>query len=165
MNKMKPTLLTPRAGKAAGAICILLGFGLVARADVLYVSDEGNPPPNVYNAGVIYEYASNGTRSAFATGLDSPIGLAFDSSGNLYVANSGGSGGSIEKFAPNGSSTIFALGTNPQGLNGPYGLAFDQVGNLYEADEAIGYIWTCLALRRYDVGQHSDRSATRLERS
>jgi hypothetical protein len=34
----------------------------------------------------IYEFTPGGTRSTFASGFE-PTGLAFDSSGNLFVAN------------------------------------------------------------------------------
>jgi len=53
-----------------------------------------------------------------------PDGLAFDSSGNLYVAN--GRGNTIEKFTPGGVGSVFATG-----LNYPYGSAFDKAGNLF----------------------------------
>ena len=63
-----------------------------------------------------------------STGLNGPVGLAFDASGNLFVANSGDN--TIEKFAPNGVGTVFAS----TGLNGPLGLAFDASGNLFVAN-------------------------------
>jgi sugar lactone lactonase YvrE len=50
--------------------------------------------------------------------------VAFDAAGNLFVANWGNS---IVKFAPNGTSSIFATA----GLNHPGGLAFDAFGNLF----------------------------------
>src|SRR6266700_920900 len=60
---------------------------------------------------------------AFATGLDTPQGLAFDQAGNLYVA----SGNSIMRFTPGGIGTVFA-GAD---LYAPIGLAFDTGGSLY----------------------------------
>ncbi len=42
------------------------------------------------------------------TGLNVPIGLAFDASGNLYVGNRGN--GTIEKFDPSGNASVFATG-------------------------------------------------------
>jgi uncharacterized repeat protein (TIGR03803 family) len=53
-----------------------------------------------------------------------PLGLAFDSSGNLYVANY--SGNTVTKFAP--GATFF---TGILGATGPVPLAFDNSGNLY----------------------------------
>src|SRR5882724_7745777 len=83
--------------------------------------------------GTIYKFAPDGTWSIFATGLNDPEGLAFDSAGYLFVADSGtGSGdGKIYKFAPDGTRSIFATG-----LNFPYGLACDSAGNLFEAEYA-----------------------------
>ena len=61
-------------------------------------------------------------------GLSGPAGLAFDSSGNLYVANH--SNDTISKVTPSGSVSTFAS----VGLSGPDGLAFDASGNLYVAN-------------------------------
>ena len=54
-----------------------------------------------------------------------PMGLAFDSSGNLYVSNQGAN--TISKLDPSGNESIFVS----SGLNQPMGLAFDSGGNLY----------------------------------
>ena len=55
--------------------------------------------------------------------------LAFDASGNLYVANEGN--GTVSEFAP-GSTTPTATLT---GLSYPVALAFDASGNLYVAND------------------------------
>jgi len=88
--------------------------------------------------GTIYKFAPDGTWSIFATGLNDPEGLAFDSAGYLFVADSGtGSGdGKIYKFAPDGTRSIFATG-----LNFPFGLACDSGGNLFESDLVNGTIY------------------------
>ncbi len=91
------------------------------------------------NTNSIYKFTVSGSSSTFATGLSSPAGLAFDGSGNLFVANYnyGTIGaGTIFKFAPSGSSSTFATG-----LSGPGGLAFDSSGNLFEADSLSGTIY------------------------
>jgi DNA-binding beta-propeller fold protein YncE len=60
-------------------------------------------------------------------GRNAPKGMAFDSAGNLFVANS--DTGRIFKFTPNGSRSTFA-----SGLTHPFGIAFDNTGNLFVAE-------------------------------
>jgi sugar lactone lactonase YvrE len=59
-------------------------------------------------------------------GSDAPKGLAFDSSGNLFVARN--TTGTIVKFTPDGHRSTFA-----SGLIEPVGLAFDAADNLFIA--------------------------------
>ena len=61
-------------------------------------------------------------------GIDAPDALAFDSKGNLFVANYGGD--TVSEFAP-GRATPTATLT---GLNLPDALAFDSKGNLFVAN-------------------------------
>jgi uncharacterized protein YecT (DUF1311 family)/sugar lactone lactonase YvrE len=70
--------------------------------------------------------ASTPTPAATAISLDSARGLAFDSNGNLLVADSGT--GTILKFTPEGTLSTFA-----SGLTDPRSLAFDGKGNLFVA--------------------------------
>ena len=82
--------------------------------------------------GNIDEFTPNGVRSIFASGLTSPFALAFDSGGNLFVADGGNENagsGAVYKFTPAGVRTTFALG-----LSVPAGLAFDSAGNLFVAE-------------------------------
>jgi uncharacterized protein YecT (DUF1311 family)/sugar lactone lactonase YvrE len=69
---------------------------------------------------------STPTPTATAISLDSAHGLAFDSNGNLLVADSGT--GTILKVTPEGTQSTFA-----SGLNAPRSLAFDGKGNLLVA--------------------------------
>jgi hypothetical protein len=55
---------------------------------------------------LILEYAPNGTASTFATGINSVRGLAFDTTGALFLADV--LGGNILKFTPGGSVSVFA---------------------------------------------------------
>ena len=73
---------------------------------------------------------SSSTRSTFASGLREPVGLAFDATGNLFVANQSSlpptCDATIYKFAPDGTQSTFYTG-----LNSPVGLAFDGAGYLF----------------------------------
>src|SRR5208283_3001483 len=62
-----------------------------------------------------------------SAGLNTPLGLAFDSSGNLYVANY--KGNTISKVTPDG--TVSTLIDASGGLSEPVGLTFDSSGALY----------------------------------
>lgn len=73
---------------------------------------------------------------AFATNLNNPWGLAFDSSGNLYVSSSGDE--LVYRFTPGGYGSIFSYGISL--LSDPRGLAFDSGGNLYVANAGNGTI-------------------------
>lgn len=71
-------------------------------------------------SGNIYEFAPNGVRSTFATGLNGVFSLAFDNGGNLFASV----GSVIYTFTPEGVRSTFATG-----LGGA--LAFDSAGNLF----------------------------------
>jgi uncharacterized protein (TIGR03437 family) len=91
-----------------------------------------------------YGFAGDGG-PANAAVLNHPVGLAFDSAGNLYIGDSNNN--RIRKVAPNGIITTVAGNGNPgfsgdggpainAELNEPFGIAFDPYGNLYIADSA-----------------------------
>jgi sugar lactone lactonase YvrE len=67
------------------------------------------------------------------------MGIAIDSSGNVYAAEYGYN--TIEEFDPNGVGTVFAQGGY---LFNPDALAFDGSGNLYVAN------WGSDAVIRFD---------------
>jgi sugar lactone lactonase YvrE len=109
------------------ALAALLAWQITnspARADTLYVSRD-------FPGDAVLEIDSaTGHVTTFAsTGLSQPQGLAFDSAGNLYVANAGNN--TIEEFTPGGVGSVFASGA---ALSTPVGLAFDSAGNLYVAN-------------------------------
>lgn len=74
----------------------------------------------------LYKYNSQGTRTTLASDLDTPLGLAVDSSGAVYEADFGSQ--QIYRFAPNGSRTLFS-----SGLSVPR-LAIDTNDTLYGED-------------------------------
>jgi sugar lactone lactonase YvrE len=103
--------------------CLGFCLGLTAvsaRAETVYVS--------TFNGNTIESFDSNGNGSIFATatsGLDDPYGLAVDSQGDLYAANTGNR--TIEEFTPNGQGSVFAN----LGAYEPFDLVLDSHGDLY----------------------------------
>lgn len=89
------------------------------------MSASGSPTPQV-------------TLSANGSSLNGPIAVAFDPSGNMWVANGGGN--TVVEFTPaqlaaSGSPVpVVTLSDSAGSLNGPVELAFDASGNLWVAD-------------------------------
>jgi DNA-binding beta-propeller fold protein YncE len=98
------------------AVCGLLLAGYGAQAQNLFVGD--------YATETIIKYSGT-TPSTFATGMDYPTGLAFDSSGDLFEGDQ--FSGNIYEWVGAGSTrTTFA-----SGLNQPGPMAFNAAGNLF----------------------------------
>ena len=85
----------------------------------------------VYFSGndIIRSITPPGPATTFATlpPYTNPQGLAFDTSGNLFVVG----GGNVRKITPGGAVSLFA--TLPPGYFGGYGMAIDAANNLYVA--------------------------------
>ncbi len=102
----------------ATLLCFYLSIAC-ADAQYIYVANWGD--------NTIAKLDANGSGSVFAhIPINNFSGLAFDHSGNLYVASSN----SIVRFDPNGNSFVFANSY----LSTPAGLAFDTNGNLFVAN-------------------------------
>jgi sugar lactone lactonase YvrE len=103
------------------------------------------------NTGIITTIAGTSSQAGFAGDcgpatqalLNTPVGLAFDSNGNLFIADSGNNRirrvdprGTITTVAGNGSAAFSGDGgpATSASLNSPYGVAVDANGNLYIAD-------------------------------
>ena len=83
LTHFKKTKILRNIFLSLGAIFAL---AITAHAQNLYVS--ANCPicgTAVFTS--IFEYTPDGTQSTYATGLDHPRGLAFDSIGNLFAAD------------------------------------------------------------------------------
>ncbi|MDD5140817.1 MAG: PEP-CTERM sorting domain-containing protein [Verrucomicrobiales bacterium] len=91
-------------------------FGLaVNSAGSLFVSEQAS-------GGNIYEYTPGGVQSTFVSGLAGPAGLAFDSAGNLWVADNLGI--RINEYSPDGTLITHY---DPPGVLYPSYLAFQPV--------------------------------------
>jgi len=113
-------------------IAFIVGFMLVGAVSVnaqdLLVScqsTDGN--------GAVYNIASaHATPTALYSGMGNPTGLAYDSSGNLFVGSIGvnryltSGQGAIYQITPGGNKSTYA-----SGLDGPMGLVFGSGGYLY----------------------------------
>ncbi len=94
-------------------------------------------------AGTGNPYGSSGDGGPATSAEVNPVGLAVDTTGNLYIANGSASvrkvsasTGIITKFAGNGYPGYFGDGGSATiaQLQVPQGIAFDASGNLYIAD-------------------------------
>jgi len=116
--------------------------GAGARADTLYISYSNSDSyvEKYTSAGVSGVNTDDGPLQSTTTDTATPNGIAFDSSGNLYVAND--ANGTITEFAPNGNY----LGVYASGLNQPAAMAFDQYGDLYVVDAPNGEVGTVMKI-------------------
>jgi len=141
-------------GGAATAAQLMPQGVAVDSAGNLYIADTQNNRIRKVSNGVITTVAGNGTRGfsgdngpATSAQLNWPQGVAMDSAGNLYIADSYNSrirkvsGGVITTFSGIGGAYT---GNPSNGDNGPassaqlrfpVGVAVDSAGNLYIADE------------------------------
>jgi uncharacterized protein (TIGR03437 family) len=126
----------------------------VDSAGNVYISDLANNRVRKLSNGTITTFAGGGSSlgdngPAASAMLSSPHGLAVDSGGNVYVADTGNnrirkvSNGVITTVAGNGMCCVLAGDNGPAisaVLNGPTGVAVDPAGNLYIADEGNGVV-------------------------
>jgi uncharacterized protein (TIGR03437 family) len=115
----------------------------------LYIADTSNQRIRKVTNGVITTVAGNGAYGYSGDGgpatsaqLDAPYGVAVDSAGSLYIADSANnvirkvSNGVITTVAGNGAYGYSGDGgpATSARLYGPSGVAVDSAGNLYIAD-------------------------------
>ena len=135
-------------GTGIAASFLRPGYAAFDSSGNLFVSDSGNHKiRRVTPAGAVSTFAGSGTPGSddgtgTAASFSNPMGLAFDSSGNLFVADNRNH--KIRKITPAGVVTTFAgsgMSGSDEGtgtaasFNEPLDLAFDTSGNLFVADQ------------------------------
>jgi trimeric autotransporter adhesin len=121
----------------------------VDSAGNLFIADSLNHRIREVSGGIITTAAGSGDflssgdgGEATSAALHTPAGVAVDSAGNIYIAETDGnrirkvSGGIITTVAGSGSPSFSGDGgpATSAGLNGPSGVAVDSTGNIYIAD-------------------------------
>lgn len=121
----------------SGRQCInkAVRLGLV----ILFLSVSWAPTTRAGNFGATqYTYQETWGQMPEGTGLlfTTPVGMAEDNAGNLYVADMGNS--RIVKLSPDGVvlARLGTLGTGPGQFDLPFGVAVDGEGNLLVSDTA-----------------------------
>ncbi len=160
IRKISNGVITTVAGNGAGGFSgdngpatnasLNVPFGVaVDTSGNLYIADTGNQRIRKVSNGVIATVAGNGAQGfsgdsgpATSASLDNPFGVAFDTTGNVYVADWGNnrirriSNGAITTVAGNGD--LGFGGDNGPATNAslfnPTGVAVDGRGNVYIAD-------------------------------
>jgi hypothetical protein len=120
-----------RITPAGVAMNLASGIGICAGSlvfdnagNIIFVGEQGDP--------TIYRVDPFGNVGVFVTGLPlvDPVRLAWDSDGNLIVANL--NGGNIVKVTPSGVMSVVASGAP---LVAPFGIDIDGSGNYIVADQ------------------------------
>jgi sugar lactone lactonase YvrE len=126
---------------------------VVDYANNLFIADQGHNLIRRVDANGIIKTVAGGGRFGFGDGgqatnggLNLPSGIALDSFGNLFIADSGN--GRVRKVDTNGTITTVAGGGNGgdggaatnASLSWPYGLALDSVGNVFVSENMSGRI-------------------------
>lgn len=122
---------TIRKVTPSGAVSVF-ATGLTGTAQGLGMNASGEIAAALSD-GTVAKISSTGVvTNNFATGLNAPLGVAFDSSGNLYVGNGTAATPSIEKITPAGVRSTFVSGSTVVGNT--QDIKIDSAGNVYNCD-------------------------------
>ena len=101
----------------------------------IYVADSVAVSVFVFSAGSNGNVSPAATISGGKTGLDEPLGIALDSSLNIYVANSSSTVTVYSDGSSGNVSPTATIGGDKTGLDGPIGVTLDSGNKIYVVDE------------------------------
>lgn len=147
-------------------IFILLFFGSFLTVAAQEVTTLASIPPNYgdgmimspegdvlvsggWNKSDILKITPEGVVSTYVSGLPGPVGMGFDSDGNLYVSNY--TGNSISKVTPEGVITEFA-----SGLDGPAGLIVSDNDEIFVTLYGDNFSGTGSTVLKFDLNGNSE---------
>jgi tripartite motif-containing protein 71 len=109
------------------------GIAIDKSSGNIYVSDWNRIEEFTSGGTYITQWGSSSS-SAGNYYLGSPVGLAVDTSGNIYVASQ--LRGVVLEYTPSGASFVRQFGT----LSMPYGVAVDSSGNVFVVDMSNNFV-------------------------
>jgi hypothetical protein len=158
IRKIAPGAVVTTLAGFPGSLGSADGFGSVARfrlpngvavdaGGIVYVADRINNTIRRINRGIVTTYAGMALQGGFVDGtggaarFSGPRGVAVDSSGTLYIADTNNHairqiapGGVVTTIAGSGSSGSADGTGNVARFNNPHGIAVDNSGTLYVGD-------------------------------
>jgi hypothetical protein len=127
---------TPTTTISGGATGLANVTGLAVGASELAVS-LGNASVATFAKNANGNATPQRVIAGSATTLQSPQGLTFDGTGNLWVADAAGN--DVASFAPSANGNAApstSLAGSATALNAPQGVAFDHTGTMYVVDHS-----------------------------
>ena len=123
-------------------------FGLQTPTSPFQPSLPSTPVPNDFTIAISYT----------GGGLNSPVPIAIDKSGNVWVGNTATGANSVSEFSPAGAPISTSAGYTGGGIDDPYSIAIDKSGNVWTANvtpnslSEIGNTGTPATLSPYSGG-------------
>jgi DNA-binding beta-propeller fold protein YncE len=111
--------------RLSGVVVSALLMASSALAQNIYVAS--------FNNGTIYDYTPGGMQNTFYSGIAFPEGIAFNSSGDLFVASS--TGNVVDEITPGKTESTVASVPDPSGM------AIDSAGDIFVTGHNDGDIW------------------------